>query len=152
MDRKTLPTQVTYTADRLGSLLVLQATCQAPIFSKLDFEPVAGTLPPIFRLYEIHQSIPLFPESRIVIHKELLVYPEWSKYVHVEDGDGFHRLEISGIDVPDFNISGAGSSSRFCVFLHDDGEKLVAPCDARVPPDYERVFGPATYEECARHQ
>ena len=149
MPNKILASNVAYQVHRIGHITRVTATLQASLLSKFDFEPIENTSPPIYKFYEVLQSIPFFPEGVLRSYSEDIFYPKSAKTLHIEDANGFHSVRISELDIPDINVSDRNRPGQFCVFQGADGQKLIAPCNARVPAGYDRVFGPASFEACA---
>jgi hypothetical protein len=145
-----------YSAFRLGDIVHLTATGQTPNFNdKVEIEQLPFLiLPPMFALYFEHPDI-VFPAVRpFTCTRDIHFYPRNANTLTIQDADGFHSVSITQVPLPDPQIAVAPLSGddSYCVFSGFGINPLqVAPCDAKLPPGYERVYGPAGLGDCRRY-
>lgn len=155
MTQKTLG-RASYAASRLGSVVHLIATGETPNFNdKVQIEELPFLiLPPMFALYFVHADISLPAIRPFTYTHDIYFYPRDANALTIQDADGFHSVAIKQVPIPDPQIAAArpAGADAYCVFSGFGINPLaVAPCDAALPPGYERVFGPAGLDDCRRY-
>jgi hypothetical protein len=144
-----------YKAYRLLGLVHLVATGEtANLNDKVDFDQLPFLIfPPMYAFYLIPADIGL-PAIMPFKYEENISFPKSARSIRIQDADGVHDVLIADVEIPDFDIAvmAAPTGSNFCVFRgFGINPLMMAPCDARLLPGYERVFGPATHAECEKY-
>ena len=139
-----------YTALRVGPIVVITAVGQAPNFNtQVTVEQLPWRIyPPLFGLFFETPAIQL-PAIRPFAVAGVFPYPEKETELTIFDAAGRHAIRVaSAFPFEPLEREAAGREDFIAYQQIGVANCMIAPADAMVPMIYRRAFGPASYPAC----